>query len=127
EDSGVYLVDEAGLTYRALGVMKDITEKKLAAEKLRISEECIQSYLQNFKGIGTQLDGNFAPVFLHGAVEELTGYTKEDFLSREIRWNEIVVPEDRSGLQEKAHKMKNTPGITVRHEYRIREKAGEIR
>lgn len=127
EDSGVYLVDEAGLPYRALGVIKDITEKKLAAKKLKISEERIQSYLQNFRGIGTQLNGNFVPIFLHGAVEELTGYTKEDFLSGKIRWHEIVEPEDRPGLQEKAQKMKNTPNLTVRHEYRIRKKDGEVR
>ncbi|MHC1755147.1 MAG: PAS domain S-box protein [Methanosarcina sp.] len=127
EDSGVYLVDETGLPYRALGVMKDITEKKLAVEKLKISEERIQSYLQNFRGIGTQLDGNFVPTFLHGAVEELTGYTKEDFLSGKIRWHEIIEPEDRSGLQEKVQKMKNTPDMTIRHEYRIRKKDGEVR
>ena len=37
------------------------------------------------------------------------------------------MPEDRPGLQEKAQKMKSTPGMTVRHEYRIRKKNGEIR
>lgn len=109
------------------GTIQDVTEQMLAIEKIKESEERIQLYLQNFRGIGTQLDGNFIPVLLHGAVEELTGYTKEDFLSGKLRWHEIVVPEDRLGLQEKAQKLKNTQGMTVRHEYRIRKKNGEIR
>ncbi|WP_440945336.1 PAS domain S-box protein [Methanosarcina sp. T3] len=127
EDSEVCLTDETGLPYRVLGVLKDVTEKKLAVEKLKKSEERTHSYLQNFRGIGVLLDGNFVPIFLHGAIEELTGYTKEDFLSGKIRWHEIVEPEDRSELQEKAQKMKNTPNMTVKHEYRIRKKDGEVR
>jgi len=106
---------------------RDITEQKLAMEKLKISEERVQLYLQNFRGIGTQLDKDFVPIFLHGAVEELTGYTKEDFLSGKLHWRELVEPEDLTGLLEKAQKMKATPNAVVKHEYRIRKKDGEIR
>ncbi|AKB76746.1 sensory transduction histidine kinase [Methanosarcina horonobensis HB-1 = JCM 15518] len=124
---GEVIFDEKKTPIGMRGAIQDITEQKLAIEKIKESEERVQLYLQNFMGIGTQLDGNFVPVFLHGAVEELTGYTKEDFLSGKVRWSEIVVPEDRAGLQEKAQKMKNTPSMTVRHEYRIRKKDGEVR
>ena len=34
EDEGVYLKDESGNIYKALGVIKDIEEKKLAQKKL---------------------------------------------------------------------------------------------
>ncbi|WP_394326010.1 PAS domain-containing protein [Methanosarcina horonobensis] len=101
---GEVIFDEKKTPIGMRGAIQDITEQKLAIEKIKESEERVQLYLQNFMGIGTQLDGNFVPVFLHGAVEELTGYTKEDFLSGKVRWSEIVVPEDRAGLQEKAQK-----------------------
>ncbi|AKB31622.1 Sensory transduction histidine kinase [Methanosarcina siciliae HI350] len=108
-------------------ISRDITEKKKAEEELLKSEERVQSYLQNFRGIGAQLDENFVPIFLHGAVEELTGYAKEDFLSGKLHWREIVEPEDIIGFLEKVHKMEVTPNAVVKHEYRIRKKDGEIR
>ena len=39
EDEGVYLKDENGNISKALGVIKDIEEKKLARKKLLESEE----------------------------------------------------------------------------------------
>jgi PAS domain S-box-containing protein len=39
EDSGVYLKDESRGIYRVLGVVKDITERKKATERVRKSEE----------------------------------------------------------------------------------------
>lgn len=80
-------------------IARDITKRKKAEEELLKSEERVQSYLQNFRGIGTQLDENFIPIFLHGAVAELTGYTKEVFLSGKLHWREIVEPEaDRKSV-----------------------------
>jgi PAS domain-containing protein len=38
-----------------------------------------------------QADENFIPVFLHGTVEEITGYSEEEFMSRR-RWKDIIHP-----------------------------------
>ncbi len=38
------------------------------------SEQRYRSFLQNFQGIALQGELNIGPKFLHGAVEEITGY-----------------------------------------------------
>ncbi len=43
-----------GKVYRAIGVIKDITEWKLAIEKVEESERKYRSFIQNFHGIAFQ-------------------------------------------------------------------------
>ena len=127
ENKGVYQRDEDGQVCRALGVMKDVTGIKIASEKLKESEERYRSFLQNFKGIAFKLDMNFDPIFLHGAVEEISGYREEDFLSGRVRLLESVDPEDRQMILESRNKIKSDPDCILEHEYRIRRKDGEVR
>ncbi len=63
EDSGVYLKNESRGIYRVLGVMKDVTERKRATEKLKESEERYRSFMKNFRGIAFQRDW-ISPLFL---------------------------------------------------------------
>jgi len=90
EDIGTYLVNEDGVPYRVLGVVKNITERKLSQERLEKSEEKYRSFTQNFKGIAFQLDENLVPEFVHGAVEEITGYSEEEFKSTSVWWDNNV-------------------------------------
>ena len=122
-----FLRDDQGLIYRMLGIKGDPEETNLALEKLQKKEEGYLSFMQNFQGVGFQLDRNLAPIFMHGAVEEITGYGKEDFLSGKLKWAEIVIPEDRHLLAERGEKTKSSPELSAEMEYRIRRKGGEIR
>lgn len=124
EDSSVFLKDEDGCVYRALGLLKDITERHNAQEKLRINEERLLNYLQNFRGIGFQLDSNFDLILLHGAVKEITGYEKKEILSGKIRWVQLVDPEDLSHFLENRRKLESVEKHLIEHEYRIRGKSG---
>ncbi|MDD3246042.1 MAG: PAS domain S-box protein [Methanosarcina sp.] len=127
ENKGVYLRDEEGCVCKALGVMKDITEIKLSSEKLKESEELYRSFLQNFKGIAFKLDRGFTPLFLEGALEEITGYTKEDFLSGRINLTDIIYAEDRPLFYILRKKMRFTPNSIMEHEYRLRQKDGTVK
>ncbi|HIH74683.1 MAG TPA: PAS domain-containing protein, partial [Methanosarcina sp.] len=122
ENKGVYLRDEEGRVCKALGVMKDITEIKLSSEKLRESEELYRSFLQNFKGIAFKLDSNLIPIFVEGAVEEITGYTEEDFISGRISLPELIDPEDVQLLDTSKNKMISFPNSIMEYEYRLRRK-----
>ena len=84
-------------------------------------------FIQNLHGIGFQLDENLSLIFLHGPVEEMTGYTKQDFLSGKVDWQEIIIPEDRSVIFENRRKLKSNPELVIQSEYRIRAKNGEIK
>ncbi|WP_292387512.1 MASE3 domain-containing protein [Methanosarcina sp. UBA5] len=85
------------------------------------------SYMQNLQGIGFQLNKDFKLIFLHGPVEEMTGYPKQDFLSGKFEWQEIIIPEDCPVLFKKREKLKLNLNFIVESEYRIQKKDGEIK
>ncbi len=126
EDTSIFLKDENNYVYRAIGLFKNTTERKNYEEKLRISEENLLRYLQNFRGIGFQLDSNFDIVLLHGAVQEITGYENEDFFSGKIQLAQLVDPEDRSDFLENRKKLSAASNHLVEQEYRIRNRKGNM-
>lgn len=127
EDSGIYRRDEKGKIIKALGVMKDITTIKLATDKLRESEARYRSFIDNFKGIAFQVDMDFTPTFMHGALEEITGYREEDFLSGNIFWHQLIDPEDLPVFNANGKKLKLIQDTFIEKDYRIRKKDGELR
>ena len=68
------------------GVSRDITERKRVEEALRESERRYGSFVKHFQGIAFGGSMDFTPVFFHGSVEEVTGYTEQDFLAGQPRW-----------------------------------------
>lgn len=124
ECSCVFLKDENDRVYRAIGLLKNITEREHNQEKLKISEENLLRYLQNFRGIGFQMDSNFDFVLLHGAVKEITGYEDKDFYSRIIQLAQLVDPEDRNNFFENRRKLSTASNYIVEQEYRIRNRNG---
>ncbi|AKB83163.1 Sensory transduction histidine kinase [Methanosarcina barkeri 3] len=127
ENKGIYLTDNEGRPYEAIGVIKDITDWKLAIKKVEESEEKYRSFAQNFQGIIYQRDENFVPMFLHGAVEEITGYTERELITR-IKWKDLIYEDDLPLVfkeEEKVHKFPSTGYGNI--EYRIRHRDGRIR
>jgi len=102
-------------------------ERKLAEEALKESEERYRSFAQNFQGIAYRAQEDWTPVFLHGAVEKITGYSEADFLNLSPRWREIVYPADRDGLIALEQSLQTTPFHSTALEYRIIRKNGQIR
>ncbi|MGB9940125.1 PAS domain-containing protein [Methanosarcina sp.] len=127
EDSGIFLKDAQGHSYRDIGVMKDITGIKLASKKLRESEERYRSFMKNFRGIAFQGSLDFTPILVDGIVEEITGYRGEDFISGKVNWYQIVLPEDRQKLVNNNERLVNNPLLLIEHEYRIKHRNGKIK
>jgi len=127
EDSGVYLTDECRDIYRVLGVIKDITDRKKATEKIRISEERYRSFMKNFRGIAFQGNLDFTPILVEGNVEEITGYRGDDFISGKVNWLQVALPEDRKKLFNNNERLRNDPLLLLEHEYRIRHRNGKIK
>lgn len=124
EQTAIFLKDRKDCVYRAIGLLKDITEKKCNQERLKISEENLIRYLHNFRGIGFQLDINSNFVLLHGAVKEITGYEIEEFLSGKIQFVLLVDTKDLSNFLENRGKLCITSNHLVEQEYRIMNKNG---
>jgi PAS domain S-box-containing protein len=124
----VLTVDDAGQPISMWAIMRDITERKIAEESLRLSEERYRSFIENFKGIAFQADENFIPIFLHGTIEEITGYREEELISKQPSWKEIVYPQDQPSIYEEGEKIKNSQNRTSGEiDYRIIRRDGKIK
>lgn len=127
ENKGIFLKDNEGCPYEAIGIIKDITDWKLIIKKIEDSEGKYRSFIQNFYGIVYQRDENFSPVFMHGAIEEITGYNEQEFESN-IKWKDIIHPDDLSLVlkeEERVRSIQSTGYANI--EYRIKRRDGRTK
>lgn len=122
-----FLVNEQNLIYNLFGVKKDALEKEEVIEDPYGSQENYFSFMQNFSGILFQLDKELLPIFMDGSVEEITGYTKKDFLSGSVKWADVIVPNGLSVAHKKTECIISNPEASEETEYRILRKDGKIR
>ncbi|HII00994.1 TPA: PAS domain-containing protein, partial [Methanosarcinaceae archaeon] len=124
EDSGVYLRDGSGRISRILGVIKDISERKIAREILEKSEERFRAVAERTGQLVYDYDVRTNQSSWEGAIEELTGYSYEEFQKfiPEV-WAEHLHPEDRQRAVE-AHKKCLEIGEEFHEEYRLRREDG---
>ena len=85
------------------------------------------------KGLGINLANyesnlqEFVPHFNSGFVEEITGYSQEEFERGLVTWDKLVHPEDMPIFYQEDQRLKNKTGYVFNIEYRIIRKNGEIR
>lgn len=79
-----------------VGFMEDITERKAMQEKLRESEERLSSLMQNIPGASFRRlpDAKLTPIFLSDGITDLCGYSADIFLSGELKYPDLLLPED---------------------------------
>ncbi|NHJ46798.1 MAG: PAS domain S-box protein [Asgard group archaeon] len=102
-------------------------EKIRAEEAVKLSEEKYRSFAQNFKGIAYRTKIDWIPVFFNGDVEEITGYTSEELVSWNPRWQDIIHKDDHEIVLDLGIKLEMIPGYIMDTEYRIIRKDGQTR
>jgi PAS domain S-box-containing protein len=106
----------------------DITERKKTEAALRQSEEKYRLVSENIPVVvySALPDGKSTPLMISGKIAELTGYTKEEFLSDPQLFSRVVYPEDRDYVwaKIKEHRHEKVP---LDIEYRIVTKDGKVK
>lgn len=102
-------------------------ERKKGEETIRESEEKYRTFAQNFQGIAYLLKLNEEPIFYNGAVEEITGYTTEEMVAQEPKWDDIIFEDDRKKVINEFEQLLTGQCTLGNIEYRIVNKNGGLR
>ena len=120
--------DDQGQPVRALGTCQDITERKHAEEALRQSEERFRRVSAATSDFAYSCvkppGGSFAFDWLSGAVERITGWSREELLEWGC-WKALVLEEDVPLFEERVTGL--APGESSVCELRVRDKQGRVR
>ncbi len=113
---------------RVLAVVRDISERKRTDKELRKSEqrhqaisELTSDYAYAFR---VEPDGTLVNDWVTGALQRITGFTKEEIQSRG-GWESLIYPDDISIPLAQLKALQNNQSKVV--EYRIIAKNGDIR
>jgi PAS domain S-box-containing protein len=118
------LRDTDGVLNGVLCIASDITDKRRSEQALKESERNYRLLLNNIPNIvfKSYVDGSID--FFDNKIEAMTGYSKEDFLSRKLKWPDLILAEDREIAKSKFVKALKGDRQYIR-EYRIRKKDGD--
>lgn len=98
-----------------------------AERELRESRARYYLFLSRFRGVASQADLQGFPLFLHGEIEELSGYTPEDFLERRVSWFDLILAEDLPAVAQQQELLRTQPNTVAQMDYRVRRRDGEVR
>ncbi|TFH05771.1 MAG: PAS domain S-box protein [Candidatus Thorarchaeota archaeon] len=121
------ILEENGKIVGIQGIIRNITEFRIAQNALESSEERYRTFVENFQGIAYRGTLDWIPEFFHGSVEAITGYNEEDFISGKPRWDEVIHPEDKEFVFKIGENLSKIPDNVINRKYRIIKKNGEIR
>jgi len=96
-------------------------------QKLKDSDNKYRIFVEHFPGIAFQGYQDFSAAFIDGNIEEMTGYTEEDFTSGRIKWDNIIYPDDLERIIKLVKKFHSTSMNSDIREYRIINKNGKVR
>ncbi|MCQ1537432.1 PAS domain S-box protein [Methanocalculus taiwanensis] len=109
-----------------IAMIRDISLRKEAERRLAESEEMHRSFLQHFHGIVYRfVEGE--PVFLHGAVTEITGYRPDEIGSGNPSWSSLIHPADAPDIMSRYDHLYASPGDRFSADYRIIHRDGSLR
>ena len=83
----------------AVGVLRDITERKQAEDELKRARDQFQSLTENIPGLSyhCQFDEHWTALYVSEGAEQVTGYPAEEFIHNSVRTLQSLVHPDDTG------------------------------
>jgi PAS domain S-box-containing protein len=118
------LKDPEGVIDGFLCIAMDITEKKRSEKALAESERNYRLLIDNIPNIVFKGYADGTIDFFDDKIEALTGYSRALFTSRQMKWQDLMVAEDRAEAKRKFVNALKGDKSYIR-EYRIRKRNGD--
>ena len=136
KDGSNFFIETSVTTYESelkiyiVSVSRDVTERKRALEAVRDSEEKYRSIAENindFIWTAERIGDRLRSVFYTSAIEKITGYKQEQFISDSKLWFKIIYPNDSEFVKNKLKLLFNDPArYSDEIEHRIINRYGSI-
>jgi PAS domain S-box-containing protein len=110
---------------RALRETEERRERRQAVAAMKESEEKYRLLVKNIPAVVYKGYSDCGVDFIDEKVEELTGYPKREFDTRQLNWLDVLLPEDYQPFKEAFLGGLKDSGSYIR-EYRIKRKDGKI-
>ena len=108
-----------------IGTGTDISERRRAEDALRDSEQKYRLLVTDVPSMVYRGYVDWSADFFDDKIEALTGYTREDFTTRRVKWSDLILAEDLEGAEEIFKQALKGDKSFVR-EYRIRTQLGPV-
>ena len=110
--------------WHAIGIIRDITERKRAEQVVRDSEEKFRQLAENVREVFFVLTANSSQtLYVSPAYEQIWGRSRDTLYRNSMSWLEAIDPVDRERIRTVT--AKRLEGDSIELEYRIRTPAGE--
>jgi PAS domain S-box-containing protein len=126
-DESRLIVDEMGEPRYWQGVILDITARRHAQEVARNSEARYQALVEGIPAVVYEMgpDDERRTLYVSPHVEQVLGYSREEWLDQPDIWMELLHPDDRE-VQLAAHDLHNETGEPWTREYRLIASDGRV-
>ncbi|HSR62790.1 MAG TPA: PAS domain S-box protein, partial [Gammaproteobacteria bacterium] len=128
EGTGRFVFDKTDHPIRMYGVVREITERKHAENKLREEQRKLSTLISNMPGMVYRCknDPDWTLEFASKNIEELSGYSLEDFYSGRNHCGRIIHPDDTQAVWDQVQEAVSRRS-TYEIEYRIIHADGSIK
>ena len=131
-DGTTFLMEVHAATYQREGILqtvvslRDITERRLAEERLQESEARYASIAKNSPAAIYRFSSRCGGLYFSPRILDLLGYTPEELLRQPMLWHDSIHPEDLPRVDATiAAAMSGQPSFDL--VYRIRAASGDLR
>ena len=107
------------------GIVRDITERRMAEDALLASEKKFRDLLDNIQIIAVLLDSKGNITFCNDYFLRLTGWSRDEALGR--NWFDMFLPEDVKGYGKSVFRANITRGTILHNENPIITRQGALR